>query len=129
MQAGPHDLNTFLVYLAKAAWLTMEQAEEPGAPLRVTLTTFAEFLPPLELPKIADQWRQWFEAELSMPPLLGKDPYTQDLFRRWCATNVTIAEMEQAIDLARNANTGPSPAALHEFLKTVRNTKIERARR
>ena len=129
LQAGPHDLNTFLVYLTKAAWLTMEQAEELGAPLRVTLIAFAEFLAPLELPKIADQWRQWFEAELSMPPLLGKDPYTQDLFRRWCATNVTIAEMEQAIDLARTANMGPSPTALHEFLKTVRNTKIERARR
>ena len=129
LQAGPHDVTTFLAYLAKADWLTVEQSEEPGAPLRVTLTTFAEFLPPLELPKIADQWRRWFEFELSMPPLLGKDPYTQDLFRRWCATNVTIEEMELAIELARNANTAASPPALHEFLKTVRNTKIERARR
>jgi hypothetical protein len=37
--------------------------------------------------------------------------------------------MESAIELARQANTAPSPTALHEFLKTVRNTKIERARR
>lgn len=129
LQAGAEDINTFLAYLAKAEWLALEQGEEPGAPLRVTLAAFADFLPPLELPKIADQWRRWFEYELSMPPLLGKDPYTQDLFRRWCASNVTINDMELAIELARNANTAPSPPALHEFLKTVRNTKIERARR
>jgi len=129
LQAGPQDVNALLAYLAKADWLTLDQGEEPGAPLRVTLADYATFLPPLELPKIADQWRRWFEFELSMPPLLGKDPYTQDLFRRWCATNVTIEEMELAIELARNANTAPSPPALHEFLKTVRNTKIERARR
>jgi len=129
LQVGPQDLGSLLDYLAKADWLTLEQGEESGAPLRVTLTDYATFLPPLELPKIADQWRRWFEFELNMPPLLGKDPYTQDLFRRWCASNVTIEEMELAVELARTANTAPSPPALHEFLKTVRNTKLERARR
>lgn len=129
LQTGPHDVAVLLDYLSKDGWLTQEQADEPGAPLRITLTHFADFLPPLELPRIAEQWRSWFETELSMPPLLGKDPYTQDLFRRWCATNVTIEEMELAIELARKANTAASPPALHEFLKTVRNTKIERARR
>jgi hypothetical protein len=129
LQAGPLELNLFLDYLAQDGWLSQEQDAEPGAPLRVTLTNFAEFQPALELPRIADQWRRWFEFELSLPPLHGKDPYNQDLFRRWCATNVTIEEMEQAVELARQANTAPSPAALHEFLKTVRNTKIVRARR
>ena len=129
LQVGPQDLGFLLDYLAKAEWVTLEQGEEPGSPLRVTLVNFADFLPPLELPKVADQWRCWFEIELSMPPLLGKDPYTQDLFRRWCASNVTIEEMELAIELARKASTAPSPPALHDFLKTVRNTKIERARR
>ena len=129
LQAGPQDVNEFLAYLAKAEWLSVEQGEEPGSPLRITLTAFEVFLPPLELPKIADQWRRWFEVELSLPPLLAKDPYTQDLFRRWCASNVTIDDMELAIELARKANTAPSPTALHDFLKTVRTTKIERARR
>lgn len=129
LQVDPQDLGFLLDYLAKAEWLTLEQGEEPGSPLCVTLVDFAMFLPPLELPKVADQWRCWFEIELNMPPLLGKDPYTQDLFRRWCASNVTIEEMELAIELARKASTAPSPPALHEFLKTVRNTKLERARR
>lgn len=129
LQAGPHDVAVLLDYLSKDGWLSQEQADEPGAPLRITLSRFEDFLPPLELPKVADQWRRWFEIELSMPPLLGKDPYTQDLFRRWCATNVTIEEMESAIELARMANTAASPTALHDYLKTVRNTKIERARR
>jgi len=129
LQAGPHDVAVLLDYLSKDGWLSQEQADEPGAPLRITLTYFAEFLPPLELPKHADQWRRWFEYELSMPPLLGKDPYTQELFRRWCASNVTVEDMELAIELARKANTAPSPPALHDFLKTVRNTKLERARR
>ena len=107
LQVDPQDLGFLLDYLAKAEWLTLEQGEEPGSPLRITLADFTMFL----------------------PPLLGKDPYTQDLFRRWCASNVTIEEMELAIELARKASTAPSPPALHDFLKTVRNTKIERARR
>lgn len=129
LQAGPHDVAVLLDYLSKDGWLSQEQADEPGAPLRITLSRFEDFLPPLDRPKVADQWRLWFEIELSMPPLLGKDPYTQDLFRRWCASNVTIEEMELAIELARKANTAASPTALHEYLKTVRNTKLERARR
>ncbi|MCD5980544.1 hypothetical protein [Pseudomonas quasicaspiana] len=129
LQAGPQDVTALLSYLAKADWLTVEQGEVPSSPLRVTLSYFEAFVPVLVLPKKADQWRRWFEYELALPTELGKDPYNQDLFRRWCATNVTVDEMESAIELARQAGTAPSPTALHEFLKTVRNTKIERARR
>lgn len=76
-----------------------------------------------------DQWAEWFAADLNCPPFLANDACTRQLFRRWCATNVTVAEVEAAVELANEAKEEPHPAALHGHLKTVRNTKIERARR
>lgn len=130
LQAGPLELSLFLDYLAQDGWLSQEQAAEPGAPLRITLAYPGPFLPTLaepELFKCADQWRAWFTEQLNMPALTAKDPYVTQLFRRWVANNVTTQEIEAAIELARRANVGPSPAALHDFMKTVRNTKIEQA--
>lgn len=132
LQAGPLELSLFLDYLAQDGWLSQTQPDEPGALLRVTLADPGAFLPAQaepELLKTADQWCAWFDVELGMPALTSNDPYVTQLFRRWVATNVTTVEVEAAIELARRANVGPSPAALHDFLKTVRNTKIERARR
>ena len=74
------------------------------------------------------QWTAWFIEELNCPPYLANDPATRQLFRRWCATNVTIDEVQAAIELAIKASEAPMPAALHDHLRTVRNTKIERAR-
>jgi hypothetical protein len=130
LQAGPLELSLFLDYLAQDGWLSQEQGAEPGAPLRITLADPGPFLPMLaepELFKCADQWRAWFTEQLNMPELTAKDPYVTQLFRRWVANNVTTQEIEAAIELARRANVGPSPAALHDFMKTVRNTKIEQA--
>jgi hypothetical protein len=75
------------------------------------------------------QWVEWFKEEWACPPYLANDPCTRQLFRRWIATNVTIEEVEAAVELAKEAREAPTPAALHDHLKTVRNTKIERARR
>lgn len=129
LQTGPAGLPVFLAYLEAAGWLTQEQDAEPGAPLRVTLSDFAAFLPVLELPRVANDWRLWFTAELSMPDAHAKDPYTQALFRRWCATNVTLEEMNAAVELAIQAGAAPTPSNLHNFLMTVRKDKLERARR
>lgn len=76
-----------------------------------------------------EQWADWFATDLDCPPYLVNDASTRQLFRRWCATNVTVAEVEAAIELAIKAKEESHPAALHDHLKTVRNTKIERARR
>ena len=129
LQVGPLELNVFLSYLAADGFLLLEQGAEPGAPLRVTLTDFSAFLQPLQLPRVANDWRLWFAAELSMSEVHGKDPYNQSLFRRWCATNVTIAEMNAAIELAVKDGTGLTPANLHTLLMTVRKDKLEAARR
>lgn len=76
-----------------------------------------------------EQWASWFAADLNCPPHLTSEVQTRRLFLRWCATNVTVAEVEAAIELAVADKRAPLPAVLHEYLKTVRNNKIERARR
>ena len=73
------------------------------------------------------QWAEWFATDLNCPPHLVKDPYTLKTFRRWCATNVTVIEVEAAIELAVKDHKAPSPEVLHDFLKIVRKTKIEQA--
>lgn len=129
LQVGPLELSVFLSYLESAGFLALEQDAEHGSPLRVTLADFAAFLPPLQLPRVANEWRQWFAAELRMSEDHGKDPYNQSLFRRWCAANVTIDEMNAAIELAIKDGTGVAPANLHAILMTVRQNKLEVARR
>ncbi|MQU22159.1 hypothetical protein GHO35_13520 [Pseudomonas helleri] len=129
LQVGPLELNVFLAYLETAGFLALEQAAEPGSPLRVTLAECAAFLPPLQLPGVANDWRQWFAAELCLSEVQGKDPYNQSLFRRWCATNVTIEEMNAAIELAVKAGTTLTPPNLHALLMTVRKEKLDVARR
>jgi len=129
LQVGPLELNVFLTYVAADGFLSVEQSPEPGAPLRITLADPGGFVPASQLPKVANEWCQWLAAELSMPAHHGKDPYNQSLFRHWCATNVTIDEMNAAIELAMKAGAGLTPPNLHNFLKTVRKEKLEVARR
>lgn len=129
LQVGSHDLTAFLAYLATDGFLSVEQSQESGAPLRVTLAGPCDFLPAAQLPKVANEWCQWLAVELSMPAHHGKDPYNQSLFRHWCATNVTIDEMNAAIELAIKAGAGLTPSNLHTFLKTVRKEKLDVARR
>jgi hypothetical protein len=129
LQAGPLELNLFLTFLATDGFVTVDQPSEPNAPLRVTLTNFSDFLPPLLLPRVANDWRIWFTAEAGLSADQGKDPYNQSLFRRWCATNVTIDEINAAIELAIQEGSGTTPANLHTHLMTVRKDKLELARR
>lgn len=73
------------------------------------------------------QWAEWFKGELNCPPYLANDPSCRRIFRRWCATNVTVDEMEAAIERAMKAGEAPSPAVLHDHLRAYRQAKIERA--
>jgi hypothetical protein len=126
----------FLAYCEQAR--VIDRATEDG---RLRLTLIGELAvmvtseaPPPPVPAgpvlytTDKQWKDWFIGELACSPYLANDPSTRQLFRRWCATNVTIDEIEAAVELAIKASEAPTPAALHDHLKTVRNTKIERAR-
>lgn len=73
------------------------------------------------------QWVEWFKDDLACPPYLVNDPATRYLFRRWCATNVTLDEVEAAIELAKLAREAPTPAVLHDHLKAHRLAKINSA--
>lgn len=131
LQVGRADLDTFLAYLEAAGWLSRDQGAEPGAPLRVTLLQAETLLPAATDPQLfsrANQWAQWCTAELGMPPGVTSDPYTLQLFRRWCASNVTLDEMQEAVQLAIAKHNSLKPTDLHEMLQAVRRTRLERAR-
>ena len=126
----------FLAYCDHAR--VLDQATDDG---RLRLTLVGELASrlrpevPTPLPQASGrqlfdtdkQWAAWFKDELSCPPYLANDPLTRQLFRRWCATNVTVDEIEAATERALKASEAPHPAVLHEHMKAIRQTKIERA--
>lgn len=73
------------------------------------------------------QWADWFAADLNCPPYIRDDPGARRLFRHWCASNVTVDEVEQAAIRATNAGVSPHPSALHDHIKALRQEKIRAA--
>jgi hypothetical protein len=136
LQADDMKAWEFLTYCEKAGALCVTRDE---GRLQVTLcgelaalmanAPAALVMPGPVLFESDEQWAEWFTADLNCPPHLASDAQTRRLYLRWCATNVTVAEIEAAIELAVGDGRAPLPAVLHEYLKTVRNNKIERARR
>jgi hypothetical protein len=70
----------------------------------------------------------WCETELNMRREVTSDPLTQALFRRWCASNVTVTEMIQACDEAAPSNPQLTPSVLHAQLQAVRRVRLEKAK-
>lgn len=135
-----HDAATeFLAYCDHAR--VLDRATEGGR-LRLTLVgelasrlrpVLAEPAPQASGRLLFDtdkQWAAWFKEfkeSLTCPPYLINDPLTRKLFRRWCANNVAVDEIEAATELALKAGEAPTPAVLHDYLKAIRQTKIDRA--
>lgn len=131
LQIHRPELDEFLAYLQAAGWLTVEQGGEPGAPLTVVLANAALYLPDSSDPQLfteAAQWADWCAVELAAPAWLINDPHTQQLFRRWCASNVTTREMAEAVQRALSASAQLSPTELHEQLQIVRRQRLQAAR-
>jgi hypothetical protein len=130
LQASTDELHELLNFLAKGGWLTYSEGDEPGAPLVVHFLKADDFLPPAEpiLFASADQWVFWCETELNMRREVTGDPHTLALFRRWCASNVTVTEMLQACDEAAPNNPELTPSVLHAQLQVVRRARLEKAR-
>ena len=128
--------TAFLAYCDHAR--VLDQATEDGR-LRLTLIgeLAARLRPPVPDPPPQSsgrllfdtdkQWAAWFKDDLNCPPYLANDPLTRQLFRRWCATNVTVDEIEAATERALAAGHAPQPTVLHDHLKAIRQSKIERA--
>lgn len=130
LHASSDELHELLNFLSKAGWLTYSEGDEPGAPLVVAFLKADDFLPAAApiLFTAADQWVFWCETELNMRREVTGDPNNQGLFRRWCASNVTVTEMLQACDEAAPTNPQLTPSVLHAQLQTVRRARLEKAR-
>lgn len=130
LQAPQDELMTFLNALSQAGWLTYSAAADSDL-LSVDFLQADSYLPE-ETPILlhsADMWAFWCETELNMPRAVTSDPYTQQLFRRWCASNVTVTEMVQACESAtKGENISLSPDSLHRHLQAVRKSRLEQAR-
>ncbi|MBP5971043.1 hypothetical protein [Pseudomonas iridis] len=126
----------FLAYCDHAR--VLDQATDEG---RLRLTLVGELASRLRPPVVATpvqaggrvlfdtdkQWVAWFKDDLNCPPYLANDPASRQLFRRWCASNVTVDEIEAACERALKAGEAPHPAVLHDHMKVIRQAKIDRA--
>ncbi len=127
LNASPGELRQFLEHLGRSGWLRYSQ--EDGV-ITVDLLKADDFLPGPAPVLFTDpgQWLFWCETELNMPRHVSGDPYTLQLFRRWCASNVTVTEMLQACELASQGQPDLSPPALHRHLQAVRRLRLEQAK-
>lgn len=124
------ELYDYLGALMRFGWLTFSEGAEPGAPLVVVFCQADDYLPRAEplLFTSPDQWAFWCETELNMRREVAGDPLTLGLFRRWCASNVTVTEMHQACEEAAPHNAELTPSVLHAQLQSVRRARLEKAR-
>ncbi|NKF30436.1 hypothetical protein HER21_28620 [Pseudomonas sp. BGM005] len=130
LQVTAEELHEFLSFLARGGWLSYSEGDEPGAPLVVHFLKADEFLPYAEplLFSAPDQWVFWCETELNMRREVTSDPASQALFRRWCASNVTVAEMLQACEEAAPQHDQLTPSVLHAQLQAVRRERLDKAK-
>ncbi len=74
----------------------------------------------------AAAWAAWCESELAMPGWLLDAPETKALFRRWCASHVTVGEATEAV-LRAVATGDVSPSTLHHHLAALRKQALHKA--
>ncbi|WP_395593090.1 hypothetical protein AB4P93_00295 (plasmid) [Pseudomonas sp. B26140] len=132
LHCNQEDAGEFLAYCEHAR--VLDRGGEEGR-LRLTLVgeLVARFAP-LDAPAQAvgdrqlfstdKQWVEWFKSDLNRPPYLLNDSVTRQLFRRWCVNNITVDEVEAAIERAIKAGEAPHPAVLHDHLKALRADKL-----
>ncbi len=75
----------------------------------------------------SDQWVEWFIEELAYPPKIARKADNVRMFRRWCASNVTVGEMCAAVQKTIEAGTGLGTPALHGHLQALRAQRLKEA--
>lgn len=131
LAAQPEALSVFFNYCQERGVFTIEddgelmtlscqalvQAPEAPAPTVVETPLFTH----------AEQWAAWFVEEMAYPPAVANRAENQRMFRRWCASNVTVSEMNAAVQLTIKAGTGLGTPALHGHLHALRAQRIKEA--
>lgn len=127
LSASPGELRQLLDHLSRTGWLTCNH--DDGS-ITVDLLKADDYLPGPAPVLFADpgQWVFWCETELNMPRHVTGDPHVLQLFRRWCASNVTVTEMLQAVELASHGQPDLSPTSLHRHLQAVRRQRLDQAK-
>lgn len=120
--------DELLSTLVKLEAFTATQDEGVSAPLMLTMGQRLRFVlkkpdPATVVFLSAAQWSEWLAVELAAPAWLIKDPASQELFRRWCASNVTLAEIQQAAERGALVHD-VSPVGLHEQWKKIRAERV-----
>lgn len=132
LECNREQFDELLATLEKFGAFRASQAEGISAPLMLTMGQPLQFLlakpdPATVIHTRPEQWEAWISTELCNPPWLVKDEATQALFRHWCASNVSLAEVASALELAALAND-LSPVGIHEQIKNARVSRLVQAR-
>lgn len=128
LECNRDQFDAWLSTVVELGAFTVSQGEGMSAPLMLTLGQPLRFLlahpdPASVVFTTAAQWSDWMTLELAAPARVVTDPASQELFRRWCASNVSLAEIQQAAERAALAHD-VSPVGLHEQWKTVRTERV-----
>lgn len=131
LRCGRAELELMLSYLSAADFLAFELDVSHSAVLVVVLSQPAPFLgtsaDPALLARPCD-WATWGRTELSWPPDQVTEPYSQQLFRRWVATNVTTCEAVAAANAQLDTGGDINPPALHAAIARHRAERLARAK-
>ncbi|MHA6236846.1 hypothetical protein [Pseudomonas fluorescens group sp. PF-69] len=132
LQATPHEYDLLVTVLRELQVFTTQATDEPSRirfePGPAWAPTWAARPVHLTLMPDAAAWAAWCQSELAMPGWLLETPETQALFRRWCASNVTVDEATQAV-LQAVAGGDVSPSTIHQQLALVRKSALQKASR
>lgn len=130
LQATALDYDLMVAVLAELQVCTAHATDNPARirfePGPACSPAWADRPAHLTLMPDAAAWAAWCESELAMPGWMLAEHETQSLFRRWCASNVTVAEATQAV-LQAAAEGSASPVAIHGHLTALRKQALLKA--
>ena len=131
LHCSPDEFDELLAVLDQAEAFKASQADGEYALLMLSMgprlsPLLAKPDPSTVIHTDPAQWAEWMRVELAAPNWLLTDPASVELFRRWCATNVSLAEIQAAAERAAQSHD-MKPVGLHEQLKKIRAERIAQA--
>lgn len=133
LAAQPEALSEFFNYCQEQGVFTVDDDGEQvtlGCPSLLQVSSREPVTTAVESPQLfahPDEWVTWFIEEMAYPPKIANRADNVRMFRRWCASNVTVHEMNTAVQLTIKAGTGLGTSALHGHLQALRAQRIKEA--